>query len=104
MADITWTEQALADVEAVCFYIARDAPCYAALFARRSGIRMLITLLYEGSMQSFLSRDAFTIGIARHTECSQPLYKNGIHCFPAKEMGDGRTWIRQPWTESQRKA
>jgi hypothetical protein len=28
MADITWTEQALADVEAVCLYIARDAPRY----------------------------------------------------------------------------
>ena len=25
MADITWTDQALADVEAVCLYIARDA-------------------------------------------------------------------------------
>jgi plasmid stabilization system protein ParE len=35
MADITWTDQALADVEAVCLYIARDAPRYAELFARR---------------------------------------------------------------------
>jgi plasmid stabilization system protein ParE len=35
MADITWTEQALADVEAVCLYIARDAPRYTELFARR---------------------------------------------------------------------
>jgi plasmid stabilization system protein ParE len=35
MADITWTEQALADVEAVCLYIARDAPRYAELFTRR---------------------------------------------------------------------
>ena len=35
MADITWTDQALADVEAVCLYIARDAPRYAELVARR---------------------------------------------------------------------
>jgi len=35
VADITWTDQALADVEAVCLYIARDAPRYAELFARR---------------------------------------------------------------------
>ncbi len=35
MADITWTDQALADLEAVCLYMARDAPRYAELFARR---------------------------------------------------------------------
>jgi plasmid stabilization system protein ParE len=35
MADITRTDQALADIEAVYFYIARDAPRYAELFARQ---------------------------------------------------------------------
>jgi toxin ParE1/3/4 len=33
MAKVTWTEQALEDLEAVCLFIARDAPRYAELFA-----------------------------------------------------------------------
>ena len=35
MADVTWTEQALADVDAVGSYIARDSPRYAALVVAR---------------------------------------------------------------------
>ncbi len=35
MAQVTWTEQALDDLEAVCLFIARDAPRYAELFAER---------------------------------------------------------------------
>lgn len=31
----TWTDQALADLEVVCLYMARDAPRYTELFARR---------------------------------------------------------------------
>ena len=33
MAQLTWTPQALNDVDAICRFIARDAPCYAQLFA-----------------------------------------------------------------------
>jgi toxin ParE1/3/4 len=33
MAKVTWTEQALEDLEAVCLFIARDTPRYAELFA-----------------------------------------------------------------------
>ncbi len=33
MAKVTWTQQALEDLEAVCIFIARDAPLYAELFA-----------------------------------------------------------------------
>lgn len=35
MARITWTEQALDDLDAVCLFIARDAPRYAEAFAGR---------------------------------------------------------------------
>lgn len=35
MASVTWTEQALDDLEAVCLFIARDSPRYAELFAMR---------------------------------------------------------------------
>ena len=35
MALVTWTQQALDDLEAVCLFIARDAPQYAQLFATR---------------------------------------------------------------------
>lgn len=35
MARITWTQQALDDLEAVCLFIARDAPQYAQVFAAR---------------------------------------------------------------------
>ena len=33
MAEVTWTEQALDDLDAICLFIARDAPRYAELFA-----------------------------------------------------------------------
>lgn len=36
MAEVTWTQQALDDLEAVCLYIARDAPGYATVFAERA--------------------------------------------------------------------
>jgi plasmid stabilization system protein ParE len=35
MADVVWTEQALDDLDAVCSFIARDAPRYAEAFAAR---------------------------------------------------------------------
>jgi len=33
MARLTWTPQALDDIEAICEFIAKDAPRYAQLFA-----------------------------------------------------------------------
>ena len=36
MAQVTWTPQALDDLEAICWFIARDAPAYAGLFADRA--------------------------------------------------------------------
>jgi plasmid stabilization system protein ParE len=36
VATVTWTAQALDDLEAVCLYIARDAPHIASVFAARS--------------------------------------------------------------------
>lgn len=36
MVKISWTEQALEDLEAICIFIARDAPRYAELFAQRA--------------------------------------------------------------------
>ena len=35
MAHVTWTEQAIDDLDSVCLFIARDAPRYAELFAAR---------------------------------------------------------------------
>ena len=35
MVRINWTSQALNDLEAICEFIARDAPRYAQLFANR---------------------------------------------------------------------
>jgi len=35
MAQVSWTSQALDDVEAICLFIARDAPRYAEVFADR---------------------------------------------------------------------
>ena len=36
MARVTWTDQALEDLEAVCQFIARDTPRYADLLASRA--------------------------------------------------------------------
>ena len=36
MAQVTWTSQALGDLEAICLFIARDAPQAAAIFADRA--------------------------------------------------------------------
>jgi len=35
VAEVTWTPQALDDLEAICLFIARDAPQIAELFAER---------------------------------------------------------------------
>lgn len=35
MAQVSWTDQALDDLEAICLFIARDAPRYAEVFADR---------------------------------------------------------------------
>lgn len=36
MAAVTWTAQALDDLEAVCLFLARDAPHIANVFAARA--------------------------------------------------------------------
>ena len=36
MAEVRWTNQALDDLEAICLFIARDAPQVAAVFADRA--------------------------------------------------------------------
>ena len=36
MAEIRWTPQAIDDLEAICLFIARDAPQFAAIFAQRA--------------------------------------------------------------------
>ena len=36
MAEVRWTPQALDDLEAICLFIARDAPQAAAIFADRA--------------------------------------------------------------------
>ena len=36
MAQVTWTDQALDDLDAVCLFIARDSPQYAGVFAQRA--------------------------------------------------------------------
>ncbi|MBT6144179.1 MAG: type II toxin-antitoxin system RelE/ParE family toxin [Gemmatimonadetes bacterium] len=36
MAEVRWTLQALDDVEAICLFIARDAPRVASVFADRA--------------------------------------------------------------------
>ena len=36
MAQVRWTPQAADDLEAICLFIARDAPQVAALFAHRA--------------------------------------------------------------------
>lgn len=36
MARISWTEQAIEDLRAICEFIARDAPRYAQVFADRA--------------------------------------------------------------------
>ena len=35
MAEVRWTQQAADDLEAVCLFISRDSPRYAAVFADR---------------------------------------------------------------------
>jgi plasmid stabilization system protein ParE len=35
VAQVSWTNQALDDLEAICLFIARDAPRYAEVFADR---------------------------------------------------------------------
>jgi len=35
MARVTWTPQSLEDIDAICEFIARDAPYYAQLFVTR---------------------------------------------------------------------
>ncbi len=36
MVKVSWTDQALDDLEAICLFIARDAPRYAEIFADRA--------------------------------------------------------------------
>ena len=36
MAEVRWTPQAVDDLEAICLFIARDAPPVAAVFAQRA--------------------------------------------------------------------
>lgn len=36
MVEVRWTSQALDDLEAICLFIARDAPQVAAVFANRA--------------------------------------------------------------------
>jgi len=36
MAEVRWTPQALDDLEAICLFIARDAPPVAAVFAQKA--------------------------------------------------------------------
>ena len=36
MAEVKWTPQALDDLDAICLFIARDAPPVAAVFAQRA--------------------------------------------------------------------
>ena len=36
MAQVSWTPQAVDDLEAICLFIARDAPSVAAVFAQRA--------------------------------------------------------------------
>jgi plasmid stabilization system protein ParE len=36
MAKVRWTLQAVDDLEAICLFIARDAPQLASVFARRA--------------------------------------------------------------------
>ena len=36
MAEVRWTPQALDDLEAVCLFIARDAPPVSAIFAQQA--------------------------------------------------------------------
>jgi len=35
MAKITWTDQALEDIETICDFIAKDSPQYAKIFAQK---------------------------------------------------------------------
>ncbi len=35
MAQVSWTDQALDDLDSICLFIARDAPRYSELFAAR---------------------------------------------------------------------
>ncbi len=36
MAEVRWTPQGLEDLEAICLFIARDAPPFAAVFAQQA--------------------------------------------------------------------
>jgi len=36
VAEVKWTPQALDDLEAICLFIARDAPPFAVVFAQRA--------------------------------------------------------------------
>ena len=72
MADVTWTDQALEDLEAVCLYIARDAPRYAEMFARRvfQATDRLVTFPQLGRVVPEIGRDDIReVIVQRYHKC-----------------------------------
>ena len=59
MVKVSWTDQAIEDVEAICKFIARDAPPYAKIFAQRvfTIVGRLASFPHSGRMVPELRRE-----------------------------------------------
>ncbi len=59
MVKLSWTDQAIEDVDAICQFIARDAPPYARIFAQRvfTIVERLASFPYSGRVVPELKRE-----------------------------------------------
>jgi addiction module RelE/StbE family toxin len=59
MAQVNWTSQALADLEAIGDFIARDAPSFAQIFVNRvfQAVERLENFPYSGRLVPEISQD-----------------------------------------------
>jgi plasmid stabilization system protein ParE len=54
MAQVRWTPQAVDDLEAICLFIARDAPSVAAVFASEHSISLIAWRISPSQAESCL--------------------------------------------------
>ncbi len=90
---IRWSPKAAADLEAICDYIGRDSPHYAALFARQivSAVRSLATFPEMGRLVPEYGNDAIREVIHRGYRIVYRLGPEAVEiaaiCHGAKPLG-----------------
>ena len=69
MAEVRWTPQALGDLEAICLFIARDAPPVAAVFGQRAfdATDRFALFQSQGYAETTIDQIAAAAGVARRT-------------------------------------